>query len=99
FKVAENYRAIEAEAQEKTKLLRQIEKQIAVLRYVWEDTMELLAKDYVVQTSTKAIQRGLLMTTDPGDLVLKPTCGFRHYRLRCRTIPPKALSNPTQPMT
>ena len=30
---------------------------------------------YVVQTSTKVIQRCLLMTTDPGDLVLDPTCG------------------------
>jgi len=32
-------------------------------------------KVYVVQTSTEAIQRCLLMTTDPGDLVLDPTCG------------------------
>ena len=32
-------------------------------------------KIYVVQTSTSAIQRCLLMTTDPGDLVLDPTCG------------------------
>ena len=32
-------------------------------------------KFYVVQTTAKAIQRCLLMTTDPGDLVLDPTCG------------------------
>jgi adenine-specific DNA-methyltransferase len=32
-------------------------------------------KNYVVQTSTKVIQRCILMTTDPGDLVLDPTCG------------------------
>ncbi|PJK28320.1 site-specific DNA-methyltransferase [Minwuia thermotolerans] len=32
-------------------------------------------KIYVVQTSTTAIQRCILMTTDPGDLVLDPTCG------------------------
>jgi len=32
-------------------------------------------KVYVVQTGTKTIQRCLLMTTDPGDLVLDPTCG------------------------
>ena len=31
--------------------------------------------DYVVQTSTQVIQRCILMTTDPGDLVLDPTCG------------------------
>ena len=30
---------------------------------------------YVVQTSTTAVQRCLLMTTDPGDLVFDPTCG------------------------
>ncbi|MCA8835854.1 MAG: site-specific DNA-methyltransferase, partial [Proteobacteria bacterium] len=30
---------------------------------------------YVVQTNTKVIQRCILMATDPGDLVLDPTCG------------------------
>ncbi len=33
------------------------------------------AKVYVVQTNTKVIERCVLMTTDPGDLVLDPTCG------------------------
>ncbi len=32
-------------------------------------------KVYVVQTNSKVIQRCILMTTDPGDLVLDPTCG------------------------
>src|SRR5208282_5169046 len=32
-------------------------------------------KTYVVQTNPSVIQRCLLMTTDPGDLVLDPTCG------------------------
>jgi adenine-specific DNA-methyltransferase len=32
-------------------------------------------KLYVVQTGTKTVERCLLMTTDPGDLVLDPTCG------------------------
>jgi len=32
-------------------------------------------KQYVVETNTKVIERCLLMTTDPGDLVLDPTCG------------------------
>jgi adenine-specific DNA-methyltransferase len=32
-------------------------------------------KLYVVETSTKVIQRCILMTSDPGDLVLDPTCG------------------------
>jgi adenine-specific DNA-methyltransferase len=32
-------------------------------------------KSYVVQTGQKVVQRCILMTTDPGDLVLDPTCG------------------------
>jgi len=32
-------------------------------------------KVYVVQTATKVVERCILMTTDPGDLVLDPTCG------------------------
>jgi adenine-specific DNA-methyltransferase len=32
-------------------------------------------KTYVVQTGTKVIERCMLMATDPGDLVLDPTCG------------------------
>jgi adenine-specific DNA-methyltransferase len=33
------------------------------------------SKEYVVQTNVKVIERCILMTTDPGDLVLDPTCG------------------------
>ncbi len=32
-------------------------------------------KIYVVQTNAKVVERCILMTTDPGDLVLDPTCG------------------------
>lgn len=42
---------------------------------LWDDVAGAADKLYVVQTSTKVIQRCLLMTTDPGDLVLDPTCG------------------------
>jgi adenine-specific DNA-methyltransferase len=45
---------------------------------VWDDTgIAGFASDkvFIVQTNTKVIQRCLLMTTDPGDLVLDPTCG------------------------
>ena len=42
---------------------------------MWNVQMSEQNKSYVVQTSTKVIQRCLLMTTDPGDLVLDPTCG------------------------
>lgn len=41
----------------------------------WTDTAGATDKVYVVQTMSKVIQRCLLMTTDPGDLVLDPTCG------------------------
>jgi adenine-specific DNA-methyltransferase len=43
----------------------------------WHDTAAGFSeqKVYVVQTHEKIIQRCLLMTTDPGDLVLDPTCG------------------------
>ena len=46
---------------------------------VWTDTVGQNqfggSKIYVVQTALPCIQRCLLMTTDPGDLVLDPTCG------------------------
>jgi adenine-specific DNA-methyltransferase len=45
---------------------------------LWQDTVIggfNEEKLYVVQSSIKPIQRCLLMTTDPGDLVLDPTCG------------------------
>ena len=45
---------------------------------VWTDTGTgsfTDAKVYVVQTGAKTVQRCILMATDPGDLVLDPTCG------------------------
>lgn len=45
---------------------------------IWDDTRQSGfgdAKVYVVQTANKVVERCLLMTTDPGDLVLDPTCG------------------------
>lgn len=44
----------------------------------WDDTVWstfATGKVYVVQTHTTTISRCILMTTDPGDLVLDPTCG------------------------
>lgn len=41
----------------------------------WADTRSPLDKEYVVQTDNEVIKRCMLMTTDPGDLVLDPTCG------------------------
>ena len=42
---------------------------------IWRAQMYPSDKRYVVETSVKAIQRCILMTTDPGDLVFDPTCG------------------------
>jgi adenine-specific DNA-methyltransferase len=63
-------------------------KSLSVIRYFdespyfplnssWEDTGGTIGADkvYVVQTNVKVIQRCILMATDPGDLVLDPTCG------------------------
>jgi len=42
---------------------------------LWADTLGATNMMYVVQTNTRVIDRCLLMTTDPGDLILDPTCG------------------------
>ncbi|MDJ1501844.1 site-specific DNA-methyltransferase [Xanthocytophaga agilis] len=42
---------------------------------IWTDLMGTNDLQYVVQTNGKIIERCLLMTTDPGDLVIDPTCG------------------------
>jgi adenine-specific DNA-methyltransferase len=43
----------------------------------WEDVGASFMSDkvYVVQTSPTVIQRCILMVTDPGDLIIDPTCG------------------------
>ncbi|TAK72119.1 MAG: site-specific DNA-methyltransferase [Betaproteobacteria bacterium] len=41
----------------------------------WSDTVGADDKQYVVQTNTEVVKRCILMTTDPGDLILDPTCG------------------------
>jgi len=48
---------------------------LAKINNLWDDTSPVQDKEYVVQTSIGVIERCLLMTTDPGDLVLDPTCG------------------------
>ncbi len=51
---------------------------VTELHNSWTDTLVGSFHEprrYVVETSPKVVQRCLLMTTDPGDLVLDPTCG------------------------
>ena len=51
---------------------------VSPISELWTDTQTGAFTDektYVVQTNAKVIRRCILMTTDPGDLVLDPTCG------------------------
>jgi adenine-specific DNA-methyltransferase len=42
---------------------------------IWDDMRGETEMSYVVQTSRRVVERAVLLTTDPGDLVLDPTCG------------------------
>lgn len=49
-----------------------------IISNAWDDTRQSgfgESKLYVVQTATKVVERCMLLATDPGDLVLDPTCG------------------------
>ena len=51
---------------------------VSPINNIWRDVLMTgfsEPKIYVVQSSTKAIQRCILMSTDPGDLIFDPTCG------------------------
>jgi adenine-specific DNA-methyltransferase len=56
-------------------LLRNSDYPSSSLSTTWNDTSAPPSMRYVVETSPKPIQRCILMVTDPGDLVLDPTCG------------------------
>lgn len=45
------------------------------LDHLWNDVGAAPNPNYVVETNPRVIERCILMTTDPGDLVLDPTCG------------------------
>ncbi len=49
----------------------------------WESIQIGIGLKYVVQTSTEVIKRCILMSTDPGDLVLDPTCGSGTTAFTC----------------
>ena len=48
---------------------------VSPLNHLWSDVIGAQNPIYAVQTNDTVIARCLLMTTDPGDLVLDPTCG------------------------
>jgi adenine-specific DNA-methyltransferase len=45
------------------------------LTNLWADVAGAKDKVYVVQTNTRIVERCIMMSTEPGDLVLDPTCG------------------------
>jgi len=51
------------------------DKGVSDLTAPWNDTVGADDKVFVVQTNTEVVKRCMLLTTDPGDLVLDPTCG------------------------
>jgi adenine-specific DNA-methyltransferase len=56
-------------------LLKLSDYPVTVFNNVWNDTSAPAGMRYVVETSPRVVERCLLMTTDPGDLTLDPTCG------------------------
>ena len=54
---------------------RYVDSRYGQLSNLWTGFLGQTSPTYVVQTNTAIVQRCILMTTDPGDLVLDPTCG------------------------
>jgi len=68
-------RRLQPEGNRLTFVMYADENPAAALTAPWFDTVGADDKQYVVQTNTEVVKRCILMTTDPGDLVLDPTCG------------------------
>jgi adenine-specific DNA-methyltransferase len=66
---------IEAEGEALQFLLFLDDYPLSKITNLWGETIGARDRSYVVQTSADVIERCILMTTDPGDLVLDPTCG------------------------
>jgi adenine-specific DNA-methyltransferase len=56
-------------------ILRHDDYPVGRITNLWADSSGATQQEYVVQTNTEVVKRCLLMATDPGDLVLDPTCG------------------------
>ena len=48
---------------------------VSPLNHLWDDVIGAQNPIYAVQTNTQVVERCMLMTTNPGDIVLDPTCG------------------------
>jgi adenine-specific DNA-methyltransferase len=56
---------------------------VKTLGSYWDDTRGEMNMTYVVQTSLEVIKRCILMSSDPGDLILDPTCGSGTTAFSC----------------
>jgi adenine-specific DNA-methyltransferase len=56
-------------------VLRHADYPVGRITNLWSDASAATQQVYVVQTNVDVVKRCILMTTDPGDLVLDPTCG------------------------
>jgi adenine-specific DNA-methyltransferase len=56
-------------------ILRHSDYPVGRITNLWADASGATQQTYVVQTNEDVVKRCLLMATDPGDLVLDPTCG------------------------
>lgn len=68
-------------------------------RNVWADMANENSKRYVVQTAEKTIRRAMLMSTDPGDLVLDITCGSGTTATVAETWGRRWITCDTSPVT
>ncbi|MGG1574529.1 site-specific DNA-methyltransferase [Fictibacillus sp. NRS-1165] len=68
-------RRLQVEGNRLTYIMYADENPAKTLTAPWFDTVGADNKVYVVQTNTEVIKRCILMSSDPGDLVLDPTCG------------------------
>ncbi len=66
---------IEVEGRNLRKVVYEEGAEWAKVTSTWSDTVGARSKSYVIETSPEVVKRCILMTTDPGDLVLDPTCG------------------------
>ncbi|MET3353938.1 UNVERIFIED_ORG: adenine-specific DNA-methyltransferase [Xanthobacter viscosus] len=56
-------------------ILRHSDYPVGRITNLWADSSGATQQTYVVQTNEDVVKRCILMATDPGDLVLDPTCG------------------------
>lgn len=66
---------IEIEGQYLRYIMKASDCSLTKINLTWTDTIGARDQNYVVETNPVIVQRCMLLTTDPGDLVLDPTCG------------------------